>query len=141
MKTDLLARSYLERGRQRLLAAEGAQKRKAYPEVVRFSQECVEMSLKAALRCVGVEHPKSHDVGGFLTFNQNLFPEWFQGSLPDLARISSELSLQRAPSMYGLEIEGKGPGELFEEQDGVRALDSARRVHDVVVKLIGELLG
>jgi HEPN domain-containing protein len=36
-----------------------------YPYTVRLSQECVELSLKAVLKAVGIEYPKIHDVQTF----------------------------------------------------------------------------
>ncbi len=78
MRTDRLARSYLDRARERLFAARSAQERKVYPEAVRFSQECVEMSLKAVLRSVGIEHPKSHDVGEFVVYKRRSIPDVVQ---------------------------------------------------------------
>ena len=60
---EALAKDYLRRARARLIAAEDATKRGDYPETVRYSQECVELSLKACLRMAGIEYPKVHDVG------------------------------------------------------------------------------
>lgn len=59
MRLSSLARDYLERAQNRVIDATSALSRGAYPEVVRYSQECVELSLKAALRSVGVEYPRS----------------------------------------------------------------------------------
>ena len=50
---EALARDYLKRAKARLVTAEEAFKRGYYPETVRYSQECVELSLKARLRMVG----------------------------------------------------------------------------------------
>jgi HEPN domain-containing protein len=46
----------------RLITAERANSNGNYSYAVRSSQECVELSLKAALRAVGVECPRKHDV-------------------------------------------------------------------------------
>lgn len=41
-------------------------KRKAWSDVVRESQEVVELALKGMLRAVGIDPPKWHDVGDLL---------------------------------------------------------------------------
>jgi len=61
------ARDYLARAKERIMDASSALSRKSYPEVIRYSQEATELSLKASLRFVGVEYPKVHDVGDVLT--------------------------------------------------------------------------
>jgi HEPN domain-containing protein len=43
---------------------------------VRLSQECVELSLKAVLKAVGIEYPKIHDVSDILIDFVDRFPEW-----------------------------------------------------------------
>jgi len=49
------ARDYLKRGEERTRAAGEALRRRSFPEVIRFSQESTELSLKAALRLKGIE--------------------------------------------------------------------------------------
>ena len=57
-----MARSYLRQAMERVRHAEEALTNGNYPYVVRQCQEAVELALKAALRIVGVEPPKWHDV-------------------------------------------------------------------------------
>ena len=66
MRMDRLALDYLRRARSRLIDARSALERGDYPESVRYSQEAVELSLKAVLRILGIEYPKVHDVGDVL---------------------------------------------------------------------------
>ena len=131
-----LARDYIRRARSRLIDAEYALRRGDYPEVVRYSQECVELSLKAALRFVGIEYPKVHDVGDVLIENAEKFPMWSSDLIQELARISSELALARGPSMYGDEVRGIPPSELFDEDDAKEALRKAKRVYRVCADFI-----
>jgi HEPN domain-containing protein len=63
---DSLARSYLVKARVRLKILGVLQAEQAWSDVIRESQEVVELALKALLREVGVEPPKWHDVGGLL---------------------------------------------------------------------------
>ncbi len=139
MKTDRLARSYLDRARERLRAAESSFQHDSYPDVVRFTQECVEMSLKSCLRAVGIEHPKSHDVGAFLPYARDRLPEWFRSEADEYPRISAELASLRSVSLYGIEADGKTPGEMFTKPDAEKALEWARRVYSSVARLITEL--
>lgn len=133
-----MASDYLKRARSRLTDAESAVKRGDYPEAVRYSQEAVELSLKAVLRIYGIEYPKVHDVGDILYINMEIYPEWFKGELDNIRRISRELALKRAPAMYGLEVSGKGPSELFGKDDALEALKSGKYVYELSRRLIDE---
>lgn len=133
-----MAKDYLRRARSRLIDAEAALKRGDYPETVRYSQECVELTLKACLRTVGLEYPKVHDVGDILKISRNKLPEWLRKEVDTLAEISRELSEKRAPSMYGIEALGKTPSQLFNKKDGEEALQKAKYVHKIASKFIEE---
>lgn len=141
MRMDKLSIDYLRRASSRLIDAESAARRGDYPEAVRYSQEAVELSLKAVLRIFGIEYPKVHDVGDVLFINYDKYPEWFREELDKIRRISSELALKRAPAMYGLELSGKGPSELFGEEDALEALSSGKYVYGLCKKLIDEYVG
>lgn len=104
--------------------------------MVRQSQEAVELSLKAALRLVGVEFPKEHDVSDALVENSGKFPRWFSDEIPTMARVSKELFQKRIPSMYGEEGRGKGPGELFTRDDASAASADANVVYKLVARLL-----
>ena len=104
--------------------------------MVRYSQECVELSLKACLRLVGVEYPKVHDVGDVLKAEEARFPSWFRDDIDKLAEISRDLAEKRAPSMYGIEAAGKTPEDLFDKADALKALEDARFVHGLARKLL-----
>jgi HEPN domain-containing protein/predicted nucleotidyltransferase len=108
MDMTRLAADYLRRARARLIDGDSPLKRGDHPEVVRYSQEAVELSLKACLRMVGVEYPKVHDVGDELKLNSPRFPTWFSRRIEEFAKISTELAMKRAASMYGIEAAGKG---------------------------------
>jgi len=138
MKMDVLARDYLERARNRVIDATSALARGAYPEVVRYSQECVELCLKAVLRVVGVEYPKVHDVGDILELHSDRFPEWFRKHISELRRISADLAQKRGPSLYGIERLGKPPSEIFGEEDARRALNEAKFVYEICGRFLKE---
>ena len=135
MTNEDLARSYFNQAEGRLRVLEVYLKEKMYPTVVREAQECVEFLLKAALRYVGVEPMKTHDVGRILLANKKKFPLWIAGELDRLAKISSLLAEERGPSFYGDEERGLEPGALFFEEDARKALADTRFVHQICQRL------
>ncbi|MCX8169347.1 MAG: HEPN domain-containing protein [Candidatus Methanomethylicia archaeon] len=138
---NVLAKDYLERAKNRILDASSAMSRGAYPEVVRYSQECVELSLKAILRIVGVEYPKVHDVGDVVDLYRDKFPEWLHKHIEKFRFISTDLAQKRGPSLYGLERLGKPPSEIFDEEDAREALDNAKYVYEYCFKFFREFYG
>lgn len=141
MRMDKLALDYLRRARSRLIDARAALGRGDYPDSVRYSQEAVELSLKAVLRIMGIEYPKVHDVGDILLLYQDKFPEWFRKELDRVRAISRDLALKRAPAMYGLEISGEAPSDIFGESDGLEAVESGEYVHKLCNRFVDEYIG
>ena len=86
------------------------------------------MALKAALRLVGLEVPKMHDVSFFLRENRESFPEWFGLHLDRLAHISRGLRKDREVSLYGDEALGLPPEQVFTKVDADEALEEAASV-------------
>ena len=138
MRTDVMARDYLKRAKSRLIDAESALKRGDYPETVRYSQESVELMLKACLRTVAVEYPKVHDVGDVLKLSRKKFPKWMRREIDKLAEISHDLTDKRAPSMYGIEALGKTPSQLFDKEEAEEALEKAKYTYRIVSRFIRE---
>jgi len=133
-----MARSYIRQARERLRHAREALDEGNYPYTIRQSQEAVELSLKAALRLVGIEPPKWHDVGPILRREAGRFPEWFRREVGFMARVSRILRREREPSMYGDEELGLPPEELYDRIDAEESLRSAQRVFWLVEKLLEE---
>ncbi len=133
-----MARSYVRQAEERLRHAAEALQSGNYPYVVRQSQEAVELLLKAALRYVGLEPPKWHDVGPLLVRESDRFPDWFRREVRRVARISRRLRREREPSMYGDEESGATPEELYDKEDADEALALAKEIHALVTKLMGE---
>jgi len=134
------ALDYLNRARSRLIDAESSLNRGDYPETVRYSQEAVELSLKSVLRIMGIEYPKIHDVGDILYVNKDRYPEWFREEIDNIRKLSRELALKRSPAMYGLELSGKTPSELFDKRDAEEAFKSGKYVYEMVKKVVEEYL-
>lgn len=139
MRLLKLAKDYLRSAEVRLKSAELAYSDGDYPDVVRFSQECVELSLKACLRLVGIEYPKEHDVSRVLRAVSDRFPDWFKGEVRELSEVSMDLTSKRGPSMYGIESASKAPSDLFDKRDAENALSKARYVLGVARKFLLEM--
>ena len=134
-----LAKSNLMQAKERIVHAREALERGNYPYVVRQCQEAVELALKAALRIVGVEPPKWHDVGPVLIREKSRFPKWFQDFIDELASISRSLRKERELAMYGDEEAGIPPEELYTKRDGELALNNAIKVVELVEKLFSRI--
>ena len=96
-----LGRSYFLKATKRLKVLDVLIREEAYSDVIREAQEIVELALKGALRLLGVEPPKIHDVGPLLVENRDRFPEPVARNTPELARISKWLRREREFSFYG----------------------------------------
>ena len=117
-----MARSYLRQAEERVTHATDALARGNYAYVIRQCQESVELALKAALRLVGIEPPKFHDVGPLLRRTANSFPDWYTAEIDRMASISRTLSREREPSMYGDEELALPPDDLYSAADAQHAL-------------------
>lgn len=131
-----MAESYLMEGEIRLKTARSALEEGHFAYAVRQSQESVEMALKGALRYVGIEPPKWHDVGIILRKEVQKFPEWFTENLDRLTLISRELRREREPSMYGDSDLNLPPQELYTEFDAQEAIKKADFVMGLCKRLI-----
>ncbi len=131
-----MALSYLHGAKSRLSSAKSAFNEKEFPYVVRLSQECVELSLKSALRFVGIEPPKWHDVGFIYEKEADRFPQWFRNEINKLKFISRKLRREREPSMYGDEELDLTLDELYYEYDAKVSLEDAVFVYTMCEKLL-----
>jgi len=109
-----------------------------YPDVVRESQDLGELVLKGALRFVGVDPPKRHDVHGVIAEFADRFPADWRRAIGDLQSDLDRLARERSPAFYGNEAEGVPASELFGEQDAQRAMAIADRLLDLYARLLGE---
>lgn len=131
-----LAKSYIRQAEERIKHAKEALSEGSYPYTVRQCQEAVELLLKAALRYVGVEPPKLHDVGPLLRKERNRFPAWFQEKVDEFAYYSRVLRSEGERTMYGDEETGTPPEELYSKFDAENATKMCDTVHEFVKKLI-----
>lgn len=136
MTNERIARGYFQEGEGRLRHLDTLLADKRFATVVREAQEVVELLLKAALRFVGIEPTRTHEVSQILRQNASRFPDWFSASIDELGRISTELAQDRGPSFYGDEARGIPPDELFQQEDAETALEWARFVFRCCQRLL-----
>lgn len=134
MQNRSLVADYVKRAQNRLAAIDTLYERRSWADVVRESQEVVELSLKALLRDAGVEVPRVHDVSDALRECEALLPATARAKLEKLATISRGLRRDRELSFYG--SEDLTPGEFYREKDAKEARAQARFVVSTVAAAV-----
>jgi HEPN domain-containing protein len=108
MTSDRIARDYLRQARARRIALDALLGSGVHAAVVRESQEVVELVLKGALRFVGAEPPKRHDVHGTVERFIERFPDEWRHALAELRETLDRLADDRGPAFYGDEAHDVG---------------------------------
>lgn len=106
---------------------------------VRRSQETIEATTKAALRIVGVEPPRLHDMSDVLGAESARFLDCFAQRLPDIRGASAKYRQDRELSYYGDERHGIPPSRLYDRARAQAALEAARDALDACSRLVTEL--
>jgi HEPN domain-containing protein len=130
MRNPELARDYVRRAEVRLRALEVLHSAESWADVVRESQEIVELALKGLLRASGVEPPRLHDVSGVLLAERDRLPPPLAGEVERLADASRQLRRDRELAFYG--AEDLTPSGFYTRDDAERARASARGVVELV---------
>ena len=130
MRNRDLAADHLARATARLRALDVLYEAASWADVVRESQEVVELSLKGLLRAVGVEPPRVHDVADVLVAERSRLPASLGSHVDRLAAISRQLRRDRELAFYG--AEDLTPSTFYREADARVARDSAREVVGLV---------
>jgi HEPN domain-containing protein len=139
LRSIRVARSYLRQAKARLEDAKDAVEEGNHPYAVRLSQECVELSLKAVLKAVGIEYPKIHDVSDIFPELRDRFPDWFKAEMKFLRESSKLLLKKREPSLYGDEEALVPPNGVMSRGDAEDATNRAEKTFNLCEKLIGEM--
>lgn len=126
MRNPDLARDYVHRAQIRLRTLDVLFEAESWADVVRESQEVVELALKGLLRAHGVAPPRVHDVSDILEAEQERLPRALDGELESLMEASRHLRRDRELAFYG--AEDLTPTGFYERGDASRARDSARHV-------------
>ena len=130
MRNRDLATDHLRRAEARLRALDVLFDAESWADVVRESQEVVELALKGLLRASGVEPPRIHDVADVIEAERERIPEALRGEIPRLAAASRGLRRDRELAFNG--AEDLTPSDFYRKADATEARASAR----LVVKLV-----
>lgn len=130
MRNPDLAADHVRRAAIRLRALDVLFDAESWADVVRESQELVELALKGLLRSGGVEPPRIHDVADVLLSEQDKLPAALRSSMPRLANISRQLRRDRELAFYG--ADDITPSGFYKRADAELARDSARWVVEAV---------
>jgi HEPN domain-containing protein len=134
MHNRTLAADYLTRATHRLAALDVLFDRESWADVVRESQEVVELALKSLLRFSSIEVPRVHDVGQILRSESSKLPELVRSHIEDLVATSRSLRRDRELAFYG--SEDLTPSDFYQRPDAELARAGARRVVEVVTAAV-----
>ncbi len=130
MRNRDLAADYVRRADVRLKALDVLFEAESWADVVRESQEAVELALKGLLRASGVEAPRIHDVSDVLIAERERLPGSVGAQVERLAAVSRSLRRDRELAFYG--AEDLIPSTFYSRADAAAARDGARLVLAVV---------
>ena len=125
MHSPELGADYVRRAKARLAAVDALFTARSWADVVRESQEVVELALKGLLRVAGIEPPRIHDVSEVLTAEKSRLPPAIQQQVEVLAAGSRTLRRDRELAFYG--AEDLTPSGFYTQDDAVAARDIARK--------------
>jgi HEPN domain-containing protein len=134
--SNQLAAGYYRKCSDRLAALDVLLAREAWSDVVRESQEIVELALKGVLRSIGVDPPKWHDVGGLVVEHAGKLPVLPAEELGYLAAASKSLRKEREFSFYG-DVDFV-PTDEYDRNDGTEAAEQARRATNALGAVLGQ---
>lgn len=124
MQNRDLASDHVRRAEARLSAVDALAERQSWADVVRESQEVVELALKGLLRAHGVDPPRIHDVADVLLNERARLPEALD--IDVLVHASRSLRRDRELAFYG--TDDLTPSDFYKQADATTARDLARRV-------------
>ena len=114
-----LASDYVRRAAVRLRAIDVLFEGESWADVVRESQEVVELALMGLLRSVGIDPPRTHDVSAVILDQHDRMPAALTTDLDRLARISKKLRRDRELAFYG--TEDLTPSDFYSREDAEEA--------------------
>ena len=124
MRNSELAADYVQRADVRLRALDVLYDAASWADVVRESQEALELALKGLLRTCGIEPPRIHDVADVLLAERERLPDAVRAEVDRLAAFSRDLRRDRELAFYG--AEDLTPSRFYREADATHARDAAR---------------
>jgi HEPN domain-containing protein len=133
---ERLVNDYLKRAEFRLEILEGYKEKTDYPDVVEEGQETIELMLNALVMGCGLEVPKIHDVGRYISENLELFPDNIRKNIKQIVRISREARKERDFSFYGME--DWIPLDEYSLEDAEKIINDTKFIKDSVFMAIGK---
>jgi len=130
MQNPGLAADYVLRAGIRLRAVDVLFEAESWADVVRESQEIVELALKGLLRASGIDPPRVHDVSDVLIAERERLPAPLRNEVEAFTAISRALRRDRELAFYG--AEDLTPSGFYSRSDAVGARDGAARVVELV---------
>ncbi|MFM8951853.1 MAG: HEPN domain-containing protein [Planctomycetaceae bacterium] len=124
MRSPELGADYIRRARARLAAVDALFAAQSWADVVRESQEVVELALKGLLRVAGIEPPRIHDVSEVLVAEKSRLPQAVHQHVEALAAGSRTLRRDRELAFYG--AEDLTPSGFYTRDDAATAREIAR---------------
>jgi len=137
MQNSKLAEDYFRRAKVRLQVLDSYLVARSWADVVRESQETVELALKAVLRASQVDAPRVHDVSQILMDNREMLPAALTPDIDKLAGYSRAMRRDRELAFDG--SEDLTPGEFYLESDALDALRMARETVESVGRCFSHL--
>jgi len=132
MRSTRMAKDYAERANWVLKEAQEALDAANYAICVRRSQEALELSAKAALRRLGVEYPREHDVSEALDSVADRLGNSLRERLEEIKTLLAELARVRGPALYGYEAEGIPATEAFTKDYAKEMLHRTRPIVELL---------
>jgi HEPN domain-containing protein len=129
-----LSADYVRRASARLKALDVLLELESWPDVVRESQEVVELALKGLLRAGGIEPPRVHDVSDLLRLQRSRLPQVVLPDVDKLADASRRFRRDLELAFYG--AEDLTPSGFYSIEDARTARDDARFVVGVVRRAV-----
>lgn len=123
MKNRDLAADYVRRAIVRTRALDVLFDAESWADVVRESQEIVELTLKALLRVSGIDAPPIHDVSSVMLAERDRLPASVNTHIDELARISKHLRRDRELAFTG--SEDLTPSDFYSREDAKSAREMA----------------
>jgi HEPN domain-containing protein len=134
MQNRDLARDYLRRSEVRLRALAILFDAASWADVVRESQEVVELTLKGLLRSCGVSPPRAHDVSAVLLAERERLPPAAVAQLDRMVAVSRRLRRDRELAFYG--AEDLTPSGFYTEDDARAARTDAEDLVGLIAPLV-----
>lgn len=129
-----LPAAYLKKCKSRLRAVQVLMNDKNYSDVVRESQEIVELCSKGILRVALIDPPHRHDVAEELKQCVSQIGNSYQGAIDELVIGNHWLRREREMAFYG--ADDFDPTEGYSIKDAKRALSFAKLAVDTLGNLV-----